>query len=270
MILTSRARFSAARAGAKRLLPVAAAALAASAPGAPPAPGGSVLSPGPIAGNSIAMEQIRGDAFCEFEVIMGSPPDLVVEIYNTTGQGPCTPAEFGPIDAKALAKELGVVAVIKNPTRYWLVDRLWVYDTGETHDFDGVKATWMARLELKAAGLQEHGKPFAPYQPGQTKRNSKFEWSKGSEVYLLRSPDGHTWIMQAYTDLVDKSLTQADLPSLGKRLALPPGWKYEVKTLDRALTLAPPGPDHLAHAVADELQNMYAGCDFGTTCNYVP
>jgi len=48
------------------------------------------------------------------------------------------------------------------------------------------------------------------------------------------------------------------------------GWKYEVKTLDKDLTLVPPPPDYLAHAVSDELQNIYAGCDFGATCNYIP
>jgi hypothetical protein len=42
--------------------------------------------------------------------------------------------------------------------------------------------------------------------------------SKGLQAYLLRSPDGHTWIMQAYTDLVDKTLTQAELPNLGKKM----------------------------------------------------
>jgi hypothetical protein len=76
--------------------------------------------------------------------------------------------------------------------------------------------------------------------------------------------------MQAYTDLVDKTLTLANLRDLGGKLHLPPGWKFEVKTLDKDLTLIPPAPDYQAHAVGDEFQNIYAGCDFGTTCNYIP
>ena len=35
-------------------------------------------------------------------------------------------------------------------------------------------------------------------------------------------------------------LTQAELPNLSKKLKLPPGWKFEVKTLGRNLTLIPP------------------------------
>ena len=231
----------------------------------------AVLSPGPIAGKTVYLDQARGYPFCEFEVIMGVPPDLTVQIYNTSGQEECWPTKFDPIDPKALAQKLGVIAVVKNPRRYWLPDRLWSYDAGETYDFDGVKATWMAKLDLKTGAVQEHGKPFPSYQEGVISRRSKYEWLKGSQVYLLRSPDAHTWIMQAYTDLVDKTLTQAELPNLGQKLTLPPGWKFEVKTLERDLTLVPPAKTgYLAHAVSDNFQNIYAGCDFEDTCNYIP
>jgi hypothetical protein len=129
----------------------------------------------------------------------------------------------------------------------------------------------MGKLKPKAGEVGGHGKgPFASYQEGVITRHSKYEWLKGSQVYLLPSPDGHTWIMQAYTNLVDKNLTQAELPNLGTKLALPLGWKFEVKTLDKDLTLVPPPPDYLAHAVSDNFQNIYAGCDFGNTCNYIP
>ncbi len=77
--------------------------------------------------------------------------------------------------------------------------------------------------------------------------------------------------MQAYTNLVDKSLTQADLPRLGSKLKSPAGWKYEVKTVDRDLTYIPPASTgYLTHALADELQNVYQGCGFDDACNYVP
>jgi hypothetical protein len=230
------------------------------------------LSPGPVVGKTVHLDQVRGYPFCEFEVIMGTPPNLTVEIYNTTGQEECWPVRFDPIDPKALAQKLAVVAVVKNPTRYWLMDRLWSYDAGETYDFDGLKATWMAKLDLSTGAIQEHGpKPFATYQEGVVTRRSKYEWLTGSQVYLLRSPDGHTWIMQAYTDLVDKILTQAELPNLGPKLTLPAGWRFEVKTLERNLTLIPPAKTgYLAHAVSDNFQNIYAGCDFDDTCNYIP
>ena len=58
---------------------------------------------------------------------------------------------------------------------------------------------------------------------------------------------------------------------LGAKLKLPAGWKYEVKTLDRDFTLAPPASTgYLAHAIADDLQNVYQGCGFDDACNYNP
>ncbi len=75
--------------------------------------------------------------------------------------------------------------------------------------------------------------------------------------------------MQAFTNLVDKKLSLANLAALHPDL--PPGWKFEVKTLEKDLTLIPPANEgYLAHAVSDNLENIYAGCDFGNTCNFVP
>ena len=45
----------------------------------PGAEGRSVLSPGPIAGKTVYLKKARGYAFCEFEVVMGTPPNLVVQ-----------------------------------------------------------------------------------------------------------------------------------------------------------------------------------------------
>ena len=170
------------------------------------------------------------------------------------------------------AKGLQRAAVVKNPTRYWLMDSFWLYGAGETHDFDGIKATWMAKLEMKTGAIQEHKKtPFPAYKPTVVARHSKFLWLKGSQVYLLQDQNGKVWIMQAYTNMVDKTLTQAGLPSLGSKLKLPPEWKYEVKTLDRDFTYIPPASTgYLTHAVADDLQNVYQGCGFDDACNYIP
>ncbi len=41
--------------------------------------------------------------------------------------------------------------------------------------------------------LGEHGKPFPVYKESVITRRSKYEWLKGSQVYLQRSPDGKVW-----------------------------------------------------------------------------
>jgi hypothetical protein len=229
------------------------------------------LNPGPIAGKTVYLDNGRNYPFCEFEVITGGPlRGITVEVYNTTGQEKCMPGTLDPIDADALAKQIGARKVVKNPTRYWLMDELWSYDAGEVHEFDGVKATWMAKIKLKGQQMGEKGKPFPPYTPAHPSRHSKYAWKAGSEVYLLRDPDGKTWIMQAYTNLVDKSLTIDGLRDLGSKLKLPPEWKYEAKTLDRDLTYEPVAPGYTAYFISDDLQNAYQGCGFDSACNYVP
>src|SRR6266545_5676118 len=170
------------------------------------------LKPGPESGKTVYLDKALDYAFCEIHFVMGPPPNLVLQIYNTSGIAPCTPATFGPIDADALAKQYGAIKVIKNPTRHWLMDKMWLYDAGETRDFGGLKATWMAKIAMKGAKAGgEHGKPFAAYEPMTPSRHSKFVWNKGSKVYLLRDANGKAWIMQAYTNLVDKDLTLANL-----------------------------------------------------------
>jgi hypothetical protein len=52
----------------------------------------------------------------------------------------------------------------------------------------------------------------------------------------------------------------ADLATLGSRLALPPGWEYQVGVLDRDLVLSAEG---VAHLVQDDLTNSYQRMEAG-------
>jgi hypothetical protein len=60
--------------------------------------------------------------------------------------------------------------------------------------------------------------------------------------------------MQSYSLAVDPTLTEADLPALGTRLRLPPGWRYRVRQLSEAWSLQVDGE---ARVVQDELENSY-------------
>ena len=52
---------------------------------------------------------------------------------------------------------------------------------------------------------------------------------------MLDDPNGTPWLMQAYSLIVDPSLTYDDLKTLDKKLKLPAGWKYRFKVLDKDL-----------------------------------
>ena len=48
-------------------------------------------------------------------------------------------------------------------------------------------------------------------------RVTKYEFLKGRMVFMLRSPDQHTWVMQTYTNHVERSLTEATLSEHGTK-----------------------------------------------------
>src|SRR5208283_3836137 len=223
------------------------------------------------AGHAVHLEKARGYPFCELLLIQGKPPDISAAVFNTSGASDCPPEKFNAIDAKALAAELTVDAVFKNARRSWMMDQLWLYTARETRDFDGVKATWMATLPIKGAlaGLGGAEK-FPQYAPSEIQRVSKYLYKKGSQVYLIVLPDGHTWILQTYTTRVDPTMTEAKLQNLGSIYKnLPTGWKFAVKTLDKDLTLIPPADkNHVAHVMADEFDDVFEGCGYDSACSY--
>jgi hypothetical protein len=93
------------------------------------------------------------------------------------------------------------------------------------------------------------------YRDMAIKRETEWHFAAGRPVYELLAPDGKTYVMQAYSHIVDDSLTMQSLPALGDRLQIPAGWQYRARTPDRELTLATAGGQ--AHILQDELQNTY-------------
>jgi hypothetical protein len=79
----------------------------------------------------------------------------------------------------------------------------------------------------------------------------------GRPVYEMLTPDGKTYVMQAYSHIIDGSLTMQSLAALGGQLQIPEGWQYRARTPDQepTLTLATAGGQ--AHVLQDELQNTY-------------
>jgi len=235
------------------------------------------LKPGVTPGLQVHTPNARNYAYCELAPIMGSPPDIAAEFYNTTGtsgpEGGCPAAVFASIDEKKLSAELGAAFTYMNPTpqtarRHWVMDQNWVYEVGETFNFNGVASTWMASMGAKdlLATISS-----GPYRPTQIRRNSKYLYEKGKTVHLMRTNDGKTYVMQSYATEIDPTLTIDQLPELGAKLKnMPEGWTYETKVLDRDLTIEPGKAGKVAHIIRDELHNVYEGCGFDAACSFVP
>ena len=253
------------RAGTKGVLVCAALALFSAACAVASAEAETLAPTKATPGKELHVTDTRNMPFCEIEVVAGFPP--LVNFENTTGASDCPPDKFDAIDTKALTNAIGADWIILNPRRHWTMDEVWLFQIGDTYDFAGVKATWMGSTRpmefLKAAGGE--------YQPFETNRASKYFYQKGKPVYLLTPPDKQAvFVMQSWTDHVDRTLTEDKVPDLDKILTLPKGWTFSVKTLDQDLTIAPQPPDYTAHSLVDNLKNVYAVCGFDNACSFVP
>ena len=234
------------------------------------------LNPGIVADKQVHLANARGHAYCEFAPVVGPPSNPLAQFYNTTGTmgitGQCPADTFAAINGKTLANKLGAAVVYLNPTpqtarRHWVMDQLWVLRAGETVEFEGVKATWIASMTPRAMLAALSGRA---YTPTEIHRTSKYLYANGSTVFLMRTPEGKTYVMQSYVTEVDSSLTFDRLAQLGSKLKLPAGWRFEAKMLDKELTIEPGKSGSVAHIIRDELHNVYEGCGFDVTCSYVP
>ena len=87
-------------------------------------------------------------------------------------------------------------------------------------------------------------------------RRSVFEFDAGRTVNELLSSDGNRWVMQTWSQQKDPSLTAADLATLGNRLELPAGWRYETRRLERPLRIDT--TVDAARVLQDNLGNSYS------------
>jgi len=217
-------------------------------PGGPP-PGTAQAKP-PIE-EVKALAEVKATA--EEAYLYGFP---MIVGYNTTGLNDCPAGQWNVLDTEKLKTQYGARAVFKNGPHFWVSDTLTL-DLGETLDFGGIKARWIgalpvALMEGKSGGAGV-GEPYKVFHP---EKSGKFSYLKGKEVYELVGPDGTAYVMQAGSDLVDKTLNVQALAKLGEKLKVAPGWKYRVRKLDRDLVFELPKATPV-DAVSDELRNIY-------------
>jgi hypothetical protein len=207
-------------------------------------------------------DNLRALRYCEVFLIGGDAvtKDLNANFYNTTGlnnaaspRDTCPAAMWDKVDAAALKKQYDVLGVFKNGPRGWAND--WIdLGTGTERDFNGIKARWMGNVQLP----KEFGKGSVAYQPTTVARKSQMGFVKGQPVFIVESPDGMPWVMQAYSNIVDPNLSYADLQNLGSKLKLAPGWKFRVQVLDQDLMIQ--AVNGHARIVQDDLENTYNAC----------
>ena len=225
------------------------------------------INPGPITGATSMRDSARGTVWCEVIPTTGTDPAAIGHIYNSSGVDDCSEERSDKLDPALLATELGYPKVLLNTGRYWTFDKFTAFTAGEVINFGPVKAQWVATMTMQDMMNLLKSKP---YTTAKITRDTEWLYHKGKPVYLLRTPEGITWIMQVYSKKIDKTLTLETLDQLGQKLQLPEGWKFEVKVLDKDLALQPRWAGGQAHIMWDNLGNAYQGCGFDKACAYIP
>ena len=206
--------------------------------------------------------------FCEVALITGtSKANAIADFYNSTGTDICTPEKFAGLDKAKIKEETGAREVFLNPSRRWMFDQLDVYEDGIERTFGGIKMTWMGVVPVEEL---EKGVTKGHYVPGYIFRNNQYTFKKGREIYILDAPDGEVFVMQSFTNFVQKEVDIDHVKDLGRLLHMPPGWKFRSVVLDRDLLVNQKKTNNLAHVFQDDLKNAYQGSDGGKAFSFVP
>jgi hypothetical protein len=157
------------------------------------------------------------------------------------------------IDFDQLKTEYNLLGASLNGPKIWTPD--WSEAMiGRVRDFNGIKAPWVAQLDMKKAG------PVAdvtPYEPMTIARDSRLGWPAGTKVMLLDDADGNSWIMKGFQLGLEPRFAYDDFLANGASYfqELPPGWSFRVTTLEQELIETP--VDGVAVIMADEFFNVY-------------
>ena len=66
------------------------------------------INPGPVKGVTLVKENARGTVWCEIIPMTGTQPNVVMQIYTSTGVDNCTEERSAALDMTKLAADLGL------------------------------------------------------------------------------------------------------------------------------------------------------------------
>jgi hypothetical protein len=200
--------------------------------------------------STAATASIRGVRYCEV-IAVKNEGGLSAEVYGTQGLSDCPLSSWEALDPDAIKEELGAFVIVMNGPRFWLIDGVMSFsELGDSRFFGELEMRRIATLILSPEDLSQN-----PYEERSVVRDTEFVFLSGSEVYELVAADGTVYVMQSYAHIVDDTLNEAALQTLGERLVLPEGWAYRVRIVDEDYVVV--DREGIATVVQDELQNTY-------------
>jgi hypothetical protein len=210
------------------------------------------------AGN--ASEQLRDQRYCEIIPATRDKATISSEVYNTLGLNDCPAEVWVTITEDTVNEEYGSLQAKINGPRHWMMDT--IIGKGQTVDsptftFGGPSGIEMQRRAVIETKVGEDTVGDAYYVPNAVQRDTVFVYNAGQPVFELTDPDGQTYMMQSYSQIVDPELSYDQLADLGARLALPDGWTYSTRVLEEEFQLTTEQTEGIAYVINDDLVNSY-------------
>ena len=222
----------------------------------------SVLNDG-VGAKPYRIENLNHVRYIEIYLVNREPKTgkLVGECYNSSLLPTGIPAskDTAPqalvegLDFTKLKTEYGVLDVSLNGPKLWMLD--WVdIEVGVTRDFNGIKAPWVAQLDMES---DIEVSKIPAYKPVTIARKSAVGWNKGTTALLLDDADGNTWIMKGFQQGLKPQHTYEQFAAAGASnfKKLPPAWKFRIKVLDKDYIETP--ANGVATIMPDEFFNVY-------------
>jgi hypothetical protein len=197
------------------------------------------------------MTDVSGKRYGEVLLVTPGEAGPQATVYNSFPLNDCPAELWSALDAQTIATENGAAAALLNGPRYWLMNVIEKEQQGPQvrRTFGGIEMIQQATVLLSSMDP-------AAYSVNKVTRHTVFMFNAGEEVYELQDPHGHRWVMQTWSQVVDATLSRADLPGLGDRLKLPDGWSYRPRVLTEELRIDT--TSRAAQVTQDDLTNSYS------------
>ena len=197
------------------------------------------------------VDGVFGKRYGEVLLVRTSAEGPEATVYNTFPLNDCPAELWDKLDAQAIARENHAVVALLNGPRYWLMSSIGKQgrDAQERKSFGGLEMMRQATVQLSSMNP-------APYHVNWVDRKAIFVFDAGREIYELIDPQDKRWVMQTYSQTVDRGLALEDLPALASRLSLPEGWRYAARTPSTPLRVDTTTTD--ACVTQDDLANSYS------------
>ena len=205
-------------------------------------------------GKTKQISNLRGFRYCQITTIKRVGFSLTAEIYSTVNQNKCPDNVWKKIEPEVIKKEMGLIKVKLNGPRFFLVDSIKNnnINSSELKSFNGLmlKKSLVFKIGFKDIVSGQN----KTYVTRKIKNNSLLKFNLGSEVYELIDPKNNIFIMQSFSNQVNKDINLGNISQIGKILNLPPKWKFRTRILKKDLII---GKKNGITVIQDKYRNTY-------------